>query len=167
MAEECFKWAREAKANAKTWTHDNVDSVGLCTTRGQDMCVLTSARHFGTLVVVPLLAGMLAFPASAQTSSDSNSTGTAGAQAQSEPAGGPTSSNPATPKTGSNTATPSTKTDSTAAKASLSGRATESDNGRLPDDENNEGGQSICQNGVWQGPVANRDTGEHLGRRKG
>jgi hypothetical protein len=35
------------------------------------------------------------------------------------------------------------------------------------DDENNEGGQSICQNGVWQGPVANRDTGEHLGRRKG
>lgn len=35
------------------------------------------------------------------------------------------------------------------------------------DDENNEGGQSICQNSVWQGPVANRDTGEHLGRRKG
>jgi hypothetical protein len=25
---ECFKWAREAKANAKAWTHDNVDSVG-------------------------------------------------------------------------------------------------------------------------------------------
>jgi hypothetical protein len=109
MAEECFKWAREAKANAKTWTHDNVDSVGLCTTRGQDMCVLTSARHFGTLVV--------AFPASAQTSSDSNSTGTAGARAQSELTGGPTSSNPATPEAGSNTATPSIKTNSPGAKA--------------------------------------------------
>jgi lipoprotein-anchoring transpeptidase ErfK/SrfK len=72
------------------------------------MCVLTSARHFGTLVVVPLLAGILAFPASAQTSSDSNSTGTAGA---------PASSNPATPEAGSNTATPSIKTNSPAAKA--------------------------------------------------
>src|SRR5690348_7176708 len=117
LAEECFKWAREAKANAKTWTHDNVDSVGLCTTRGQDMCVLTSARHFGTLVVVPLLAGMLAFPASAQTSSDSNSTDTAGARAQSELTAGPTSSNPATPEAGSITAAPSIKTTSPAAKA--------------------------------------------------
>jgi lipoprotein-anchoring transpeptidase ErfK/SrfK len=79
------------------------------------MCVLTSARHFGTLVVVPLLAGMLAFPASAQTSSDSNSTGTAGAQ--SELTAGPTSSNPATPEAGSNTATPNIKTNSPAAKA--------------------------------------------------
>jgi lipoprotein-anchoring transpeptidase ErfK/SrfK len=60
------------------------------------------------------LAVILAFPASAQTSSDSNST--AGARAQSESTGGPTSSNPATPKTGSNTAIPSTKINSTAEK---------------------------------------------------
>src|SRR5215469_15202977 len=75
--------------------------VGLCTTRGQYMCVLTSPRHFRTLVVVPLLAVMLAFPASAQTSSDSNSAGTVGARAQSELTGGPNSSNPATPDTNS------------------------------------------------------------------
>jgi lipoprotein-anchoring transpeptidase ErfK/SrfK len=62
---------------------------------------------------------ILAFPASAQTSSDSNtqSTGTAGAQVQSESTGGPSSSNPATAKTDSNTATPSTQTNSTATKA--------------------------------------------------
>ena len=74
------------------------------------MCLLASPRHFRSLVIVPLLAAILAFPANAQTSSDSNSTGTAGARAQSELMGGPTSSNPTTPKTGSNTATPSTKT---------------------------------------------------------
>ncbi len=78
------------------------------------MCLLASPRHFGSLVIVPLLAVILAFPASAQTTSDSNSTGTAGARAQSELTGAPTSSNPAT--TGSNTATPSTQTNSTAAK---------------------------------------------------
>jgi lipoprotein-anchoring transpeptidase ErfK/SrfK len=82
--------------------------------QGQDMCLLASPRHFGGLVIVPLLAVILAFPASAQTTSDSNSTGTAGARAQSELTGAPTSSNPAT--TGSNTATPSTQTNSTAAK---------------------------------------------------
>ena len=81
------------------------------------MCVLTSPRHFRSLVIVPLLAVMLAFPASAQTSSDSNNPDTAGARAQSDLKGGPTSSDPATPKTGSNTVTPSTKTDSPAAKA--------------------------------------------------
>ena len=61
---------------------------------------------FRGLVTVPLLAVMLAFPASAQTGSDSEtlSTGTAGAQAQSESTGGPTSSNPATPKYGSDAA---------------------------------------------------------------
>jgi lipoprotein-anchoring transpeptidase ErfK/SrfK len=72
------------------------------------MCLVASPRHFRSLVIVPLLAAMLAFPASAQTSSDSNNTDTAGARAQSDLKGGPTSSNPATPKTGSNTATPST-----------------------------------------------------------
>src|SRR6516165_12367041 len=90
----------------------------VCAQRGgQYMCVLTSPRHFSGLVIVPLLAVMLAFPASAQTSSDSNSAGTAGARAQSELTGGPTSSNPATPEAGSNTVTPSIKTNSPAAKA--------------------------------------------------
>jgi lipoprotein-anchoring transpeptidase ErfK/SrfK len=81
------------------------------------MCLVASLRHFGSLVIVSLLPVILAFPASAQTSSDSNSTGTAGVRAQSELTGAPTSSNPATPKTGSNAATPSTQTNSTAAKA--------------------------------------------------
>jgi lipoprotein-anchoring transpeptidase ErfK/SrfK len=154
LAEECFKWAREAQddevrvsylqlaqvwlnaaskldglsptrtksarpfaARQKKWTHDNVDRRWSLRNQGQDMYLLASPRHFRSLVIVPLLAAILAFPASAQTSSDPNSTSTAGAQAQSEPTGGPTSSNPASPKTGSNTATPSTKTDSTAAKA--------------------------------------------------
>jgi lipoprotein-anchoring transpeptidase ErfK/SrfK len=81
------------------------------------MSLLASPRHFRSLVIVPLLVAILAFPASAQTSSDTNSSGTAGVRAQFELTGAPTSSNPATPKTGSNTATPSTQTDSTAAKA--------------------------------------------------
>jgi lipoprotein-anchoring transpeptidase ErfK/SrfK len=81
------------------------------------MCLLDSPRYFRSLVIVPLLAVILAFPANAQTSSDSNSTGTAGARDQSELTGGPTSSNPTTQKTGSSTAAPSTKTNSAAAKA--------------------------------------------------
>jgi len=80
------------------------------------MCLLTSRRHFHRLVIVPFLAVILAFPARAQTSSDSKTPSTGTARAQSELTGGPTSSNPATP-TGSNTATPSTKTNSTATKA--------------------------------------------------
>jgi lipoprotein-anchoring transpeptidase ErfK/SrfK len=69
------------------------------------------------LVIVAFLAAILAFPASAQTSSDSKtpSASTAGGQAQSELTGGPTSSNPVTPKTDSNT--PGTQINSTAAKA--------------------------------------------------
>src|SRR5215470_15775671 len=81
------------------------------------MCLIAFLRHFRSLVIVPFLVVILAFPASAQTSTDSNGTGAAGAPAQSELTGGPTRSNPATPKTGSNTATPSTGTNSTAAKA--------------------------------------------------
>jgi lipoprotein-anchoring transpeptidase ErfK/SrfK len=80
------------------------------------MCVLASPRHFRSLVIVPLLAVLLAFPARAQTSSDPNSTGTADTRAQSESTGRPTSANPATPKTDTNTATPGTQTNSTAAK---------------------------------------------------
>jgi hypothetical protein len=75
------------------------------------MCSLASQRHFRSLVIVPLLVVILASRASAQTSSDSNSTGTAGVQTQSEVTGGPTSPNPATPETGANTAAPSTQTD--------------------------------------------------------
>ena len=69
-------------------------------------------------VFVAFLVGILAFPASAQTGSDSNtpSTSTAGAQAQSDSTDGPTSSNPVTPKTDADTATPSTQTNSTPTK---------------------------------------------------
>jgi len=78
------------------------------------MCLLASPRHFRSLVIAPLLAVILAFPASAQTNSDSNSAGTAGTQ--SDLTGGPTSSDSATSKTG-NTAISNTKTNSPAAKA--------------------------------------------------
>jgi lipoprotein-anchoring transpeptidase ErfK/SrfK len=80
------------------------------------MGLLAPARHFGSLAIAALLVSMLAFPANAQTSADTNSTGNADARAQSELTGAPASSNPAAPKTGSNTATPSTQTGSTAAK---------------------------------------------------
>jgi len=65
--------------------------------------------HFRRLVIVALLVVIFAFPASAQTSSESNSTGTPGAA--------PTSSNPAIPNAGSGAAAPSTETNSTAAKS--------------------------------------------------
>jgi lipoprotein-anchoring transpeptidase ErfK/SrfK len=83
------------------------------------MCLPASRRHLLSPVFVAFLVGILAFPASAQTGSDSNtpSTSTAGAPAQSDSTGGPTSSNPATPKTDADTATPSTQTNSTPAKA--------------------------------------------------
>jgi lipoprotein-anchoring transpeptidase ErfK/SrfK len=56
---------------------------------------------------------MHAFPASAQTGSDT----AAGVQAQSDLTGGAAGSNAASPNTGSNTATPSAPTDSTAVPA--------------------------------------------------
>jgi lipoprotein-anchoring transpeptidase ErfK/SrfK len=70
-------------------------------------------------VFVAFLVGILAFPASAQTGSDSNplSTVTAGDQAQSDSMGGPTSSNSVTPKTDADTTTPNTQINSTPAKA--------------------------------------------------
>ena len=112
----------EGWGNSPIWS---ADEHWFLRNRGQDMCLLASPRHFRGLVIVPFLAVMLAFPASAQTSSDSEtqSTATAGARAQSELKAGPTSSNPATPKTGSNTVTPSTKTNSTAAEPNLSLRS--------------------------------------------
>ena len=84
---------------------------------GQNMYLLASPRHFRSLLIVPFLAAILAFPASAQTNSGSNSAGNASTPAQSESTGGPTSSNPASPKTGPNAATSSTETNSAAAKA--------------------------------------------------
>jgi lipoprotein-anchoring transpeptidase ErfK/SrfK len=83
------------------------------------MCPLASRRHFRSLVIISFLAVMLAFPARAQTSSDSNSPSTSATDARSqfEPTGRPTNSNPAITKTGSDAATPSTQTNSTAARA--------------------------------------------------
>ena len=80
------------------------------------MRLLALPRHFRGLVTVPFLAVMLAFPASAQTGSDSEtpSTSAAGAQAQSKSTGAPTSS---TPKTGSDAVTPTTESNSTAEQA--------------------------------------------------
>jgi lipoprotein-anchoring transpeptidase ErfK/SrfK len=82
------------------------------------MC-LPASRHFLSPVFVAFLAGILAFPANAQTGSDSNtpSTSTTGAPPQSDSTGGPTNPNPVTPKTDADTATPSTQTNSTPAKA--------------------------------------------------
>ena len=77
--------------------------------QGQDMCLVISPRHFGSLVIVPFLAAILAFPVRAQTSSDSNNTGTPGA--------GSAASSPATPKAGSGTAPPSTQSNTAAAKS--------------------------------------------------
>src|SRR6516164_11421763 len=88
----------------------SVDRVGLYAIRGRDMYLLASPRHFCALLIVPILTAILAFPAVAQTSSDSERTGTASAPAHSEVTGGPSN----TSKTGPNTATPSTETNSTA-----------------------------------------------------
>src|SRR5262249_19000688 len=99
--------------------------------QGQDMCVPASPRHFLSPVFVAFLVGILAFPASAQTGSDSNtpSASTAGAQAQSDSTGGPTSSNPVTPKTDADTATPSTQTNSTPTKLESDGAQPQSNPG--------------------------------------
>src|SRR3974377_1824090 len=91
----------------------SVDRVGLYASRGRDMYLLASPRHFCSLVIVPFLAAMFAFPASAQTSP--TSTGPASAPAPAEVTGGATNTYP-TPKTGPNTAAPSTETNSTAVK---------------------------------------------------
>jgi lipoprotein-anchoring transpeptidase ErfK/SrfK len=87
----------------------------LVSNQGQDMQAPASPRHFRSLLIAALLAALVAGAASAQTSSETNSTGTASAQTPSELRVGPTSSNPA-PKPGSNTVTPSTQTNSTESK---------------------------------------------------
>src|SRR5262249_52083558 len=67
------------------------------------MRVLASPRHFLSLVIVPLLAAVIAFPASAQTSGDSKNTSDAPAQTQMT--GTPKDSNPATSKASNSAAT--------------------------------------------------------------
>ena len=86
----------------------DVPTVSVAAHQDQDMCVPGPSRHLLSPVFVAFLVAILAFPASAQTGSDSNtpSTSTAGATTQSELTGGPTGSNPATPKTDADTATP-------------------------------------------------------------
>jgi lipoprotein-anchoring transpeptidase ErfK/SrfK len=83
------------------------------------MYSLASPRHLRGLVIVPLLAMMLAFPARGQTISDSGtqSTSAANARAQSESKREPASANPASPKANSKTVTPRIKTETTAAVA--------------------------------------------------
>ena len=79
----------------------------------RDMCLLASPRHLGSLVMVPFLALTLAFPANAQTNSDTSikSTGTAGAQTQSMR--GVVSPMPTSPNTASNAVTLRTKSSPT------------------------------------------------------
>jgi lipoprotein-anchoring transpeptidase ErfK/SrfK len=74
-----------------------------------------SPGYFRGLIILAFLAAMVAGAASAQTTSETNSTSTAGAQTQPELTGGPTGSNPA-PKTDSNPAAPGTQTNSAATK---------------------------------------------------
>jgi lipoprotein-anchoring transpeptidase ErfK/SrfK len=71
------------------------------------MRLLAFLRLFEPLSVA-VLGVMLAFPASAQTGTQSPSTGNPGAETQSEPQGAPTN-NPATPKPGSTPASPTTE----------------------------------------------------------
>jgi len=73
------------------------------------MCRVVSSRHFRTLMIVPFLAAILAFPASAQTNSDSSS-----ASAPAGPAS--SSSNSALPDSGSGAVEPRIETNPTAAK---------------------------------------------------
>jgi lipoprotein-anchoring transpeptidase ErfK/SrfK len=72
------------------------------------MCRVISSRHFHSLMIVPFLAAILAFPASAQTSSDSSSTGA--------PAATSSSANSVLPNAGSGTIAPRIETNPTAAK---------------------------------------------------
>jgi len=76
--------------------------------RVHDMCRVISSRHFHSLMIVSFLAAILAFPARAQTSSDSSSTGAPAA---------PTSSNSVLPNAGSGTVAPRIETNPTAAKS--------------------------------------------------
>jgi lipoprotein-anchoring transpeptidase ErfK/SrfK len=106
--------------------------------RVQDM-VLASPR---LLCGLAFLTVMLAFPAAAQTSFDSETqgTGTVGVPAQSESERGPTSSNQVTPKAESNSVTPSAN--STAARRESKSAGTQ----REPDPATKKVGSAILIN---------------------
>ena len=82
------------------------------------MCLLGFRRHLPALAIVPIVAMMLVFPASAQSNSDywTQSTGSAGVLDQSELNRPLTSPDPATPKAGFNNVLPTAKTKATAAR---------------------------------------------------
>jgi len=82
------------------------------------MCLLGFRRHLRALAIVPIVAMMLVFPASAQSNSDYwiQSTGSAGVLDQSELNRPLTSPDPVTPKAGFNNVLPTAKTKATAAR---------------------------------------------------
>ena len=100
--------------------HDHdVEGVWSVRNQGHDiMCLLTSPRQFLSLIVVPFGVVLFAFSASAQTASDSKTSGTdaSGTRTQFESVRAPASPNVTTPKNGSSPATPSTNTNSTRTK---------------------------------------------------
>ena len=68
------RWPAAKPNNSEGWGNPPIwsaDERWFLRNRGQDMRLLASPRHFRGLVIVPFLTVMLAFPASAQTSSDS------------------------------------------------------------------------------------------------
>ena len=81
-----------------------------------DQRVTGFRRHLPALAIVPIVAMMLVFPASAQSNSDYwiQSTGSAGVLDQSL-----TSPDPATPKAGFNDVLPTAKTKATAARVEI------------------------------------------------
>jgi lipoprotein-anchoring transpeptidase ErfK/SrfK len=83
-----------------------------------DQRVTGFRRHLPALAIVPIVAMMLVFPASAQSNSDYwiQSTGSAGVLDQSELNRPLTSPDPATPKAGFNNVLPTAKTKATAAR---------------------------------------------------
>jgi hypothetical protein len=85
------------------------------------ICLLGFRRHLPALAIVPIVAMMLVFPASAQSNSDYwiQSTGSAGVLDQSELNRPLTSPDPATPKAGFNNVLPTAKTKATAARVEI------------------------------------------------
>jgi lipoprotein-anchoring transpeptidase ErfK/SrfK len=96
--------------------------------RVKDM-VLASPRLLRGLVVTSFLAVMLAFPAVAQTSSDSEMQGTGTVGVPAQPESGPTSSNQMTPKAESNSITPSAKSTAARPESKSAGTQRETDLG--------------------------------------
>jgi lipoprotein-anchoring transpeptidase ErfK/SrfK len=94
----------------------------------QNMGLLASPRHLRGLVMVPFLALLLAFSASAQTNSDPSTKSTGNTSAQAQAKRGLASPQLATPKTASNTVTLGTKSTATVG-SKATGTQPESDPG--------------------------------------